>query len=86
MKRIAVQDNLDEIKTALREKGYEIVGFQDQGAIDAIVYIDDYEGLKNVNNQDETNPYGAIMINANNKSIEEIQYIIETRRYGKLFS
>jgi len=86
LKRIAVQENLQEIKTALSNKGYEVVGFQDQGVIDAIVYIDDYTGFKNINDTAETNNYGAIMINANNKSIEEIQYIIETRRYGSLFS
>ncbi|SET71932.1 Uncharacterised protein family (UPF0180) [Natronincola peptidivorans] len=85
MKRIAIQDNLTEIKTALQEKGYELVSFQDQGRIDAIVYLDDYSGIKNLNDTGETNNYGSILINANNKSIEEIQYIIENRRYGSLF-
>ncbi|SNS53954.1 Uncharacterised protein family (UPF0180) [Anaerovirgula multivorans] len=86
MKRIAIQENLEEIKAALIDKGYEVVGFKDQGYIDAIVYTDDYGGLKNVNDSGETNNYGAVLINANSKSIEEIQYIIETRRYGSLFS
>ncbi|SDL15112.1 YkuS family protein [Natronincola ferrireducens] len=86
MKRIAIQENLQQLKDNLTNKGYEVVGFQDQGHIDAIIYLDDYSGFKNVNDAGETNGYGAILINANNKTVEEIQHIIETRRYGGLFS
>ncbi|AKL97361.1 hypothetical protein CACET_c39350 [Clostridium aceticum] len=85
MKRIAIQDDLQQLKTHLEEKGYEVVSFQDQGHIDAIVYTNDYGGFRNLNDTGETNTYGAILINAKNKSVEEIQYIIETRRYGSLF-
>mgnify|MGYP000935253939 CR=1 FL=1 len=86
MKRIAVQNDLWEIKRALIKKGYEVVDFQQEGHIDAIVYIGDYQGFKNLNNAEGANPYGAIMVNARNKSIDEIEYVIETRRYGNLFS
>lgn len=86
LKRIALQENLQELKVALEGRGYEVVGFNDSGHIDAIIYIDDYTGFKNINDEGETNHYGAILINANNKTVDEIQYIIENRRYDNLFS
>ncbi|AOY75401.1 YkuS family protein [Clostridium formicaceticum] len=86
MKRIAIQDGLEQLKFDLENNGYEVVDFQDKGHIDAIVYTDDYGGFKNLNDMGETNTYGAILINAKNKTVEEIRYIIETRRYGSLFS
>lgn len=86
MKRIAVQENLTDIKEALKKRGYEVVGYNERGYIDAIVYLDDYEGIHNLNNENTGNHNGAIMINVKNKSIEDIVYIIEHRRYEGLFS
>jgi len=86
LKRIAVQNDLEEIKNELKNKGYEVVDFNAGGYIDAVVYKDIYSGLGNVNNSADGNAYGAILINANNKTIEQIEYIIETRRYEKLFT
>ena len=86
MKRIALQENLQELKTSLETRGYEVVGFDDNGHIDAIIYTDDYIGFRNINDEGETNDFGAILRNANGKTLEEIQYIIENRRYGSLFT
>jgi len=86
LKRIAVQSNLYEIKKELESKGYEVVDYESGGYIDAVVYKDIYSGLGNVNNSVDGNAYGAILINANNKTIDEITNIIETRRYEKLFT
>lgn len=86
MKRVAVQDGLYEIKVDLENKGYEVVDYQTGGHIDAIVYKGSNSGANNVNNSVNGNFYGAILINANNKIIDEIQEIIETRRYEGLFT
>ena len=86
MKRVAVQQDLEEIKKGLENEGYEVVDYGDSGHIDAIVYKSIYEGLKNLNNSVDSNAYGAILINANNKTIGEIKHIIETRRYERLFT
>ncbi|NLM03995.1 MAG: YkuS family protein [Clostridiales bacterium] len=85
MKRIAVQENLYEIKEFLKAKGYDVVGFDDRGYINAIIYTDDYDGFRNINNDYTDGNFGAILINAKNKTIDEIEYIIETRRYSSLF-
>ncbi len=86
LKRIAVEQGLEDIKSALESRGYEIVDYNDGGHIDAIVYRSIYDGLKNLNNSVDSNAYGAILINVNNKTIDEIQQIIETRRYENLFT
>jgi len=86
LKRIALQQGLDDIRQGLEGKGYEVVNYEDGGHIDAVVYKDIYSGLGSVNNSVDGNIYGAILINANNKTIDEIQQIIETRRYERLFT
>lgn len=86
MKRIAVQQGLDEIKEKLKNRGYEVVGYEDRGHIDAIVYKNIDSSLGNVNDSEDGNIYGAILVNATGRTIDEIEYIIETRRYGGLFT
>ncbi|MDR5658896.1 YkuS family protein [Serpentinicella sp. ANB-PHB4] len=85
MKRVVVQNNLDSIRDALSQKGYEVVDFNDTGFVDAVIYIDDQQGIKSVNSSEKLNNQGCIIINAKNRSIEDIEYIIETRRYERLF-
>lgn len=86
MKRIAVQNNLEELKDELRSRGYEVVNFYDKGHVDAIVYIDDYNGIKSINNEAGLNTLGAVLINAKGKTLEQIMYVIENRRYEGLFT
>ncbi|MCC5909538.1 MAG: YkuS family protein [Clostridiaceae bacterium] len=86
MKRIAVQNDLHDVRKELEDRGYEVVDFYEKGVVDAIVYIDDHSGLQNLNNVKDTDNYGAILINANNRTVDEIQFIIESRRYGSLFN
>lgn len=85
MKRVAVQENLTELRVGLEERGYKVVGFNEPGFIDAVVYLDDSDGIKNINNTQGDNNNGTVIINAKNKNIEDLVYIIETRRYEKLF-
>lgn len=86
MKRVALQEGLEEIKWGLENKGYEVVDFNDGGHIDAIVYKSISSGMGSVNDSSDGNMFGAILVNANNKTISQIAYIIETRRYEGLFT
>ncbi len=86
MKRIAVQQGLEEIKRELQNRGYEVVGYEDRGHIDAIVYRSIDSSMENVNDSEDGNIHGAILVNATNKTIDEIEHIIEIRRYGGLFT
>ena len=86
MKRVAVQNSLGNLKEELKSKGYDVINLTDKGSVDAIVYIDDYTGIQNMNNEVDANALGAVLINASNKSIDQIIYIIENRRYEGLFT
>lgn len=86
MKRVAIQQGLEEIKRGLKNRGYEVVDYNDRGHIDAIVYRSIDSSIENVNDSENGNIHGAILINATDKTIDEIEHIIETRRYGNLFT
>jgi hypothetical protein len=86
MKRIAIQNNLEELRNELAGRGYEIIDFNDKGHVDAVVYTDDYSGIKSINNEAGVNPLGAVLINARGKTIEQVIYVIESRRYEGLFT
>lgn len=86
MKRVAIQNNLDEVRLQLEGRGYQVVDFKSRGNVDAIVYVDDYTGIQNMNNEGDNNSLGAVLINARNKNIDQIVYIIENRRYEGLFT
>lgn len=81
MKNIVVQDSLVEIKKQLESRGYAIVGVEEGKRVDAIVYTEEYEAIKNINETGEMNPLGVVLINATRKSIDDIVYIIERRKY-----
>ncbi|MBM7615576.1 YkuS family protein [Alkaliphilus hydrothermalis] len=86
MKTVAVQEDLVDIREALNNKGYKIIDFKDEGHVDAIVYTNHHSGIASLNNDVSKDNLGAVLVNSTNKSIEEIVYIIEKRRYGSLFS
>ena len=86
MKRIAIQNNLQEVRLQLEGRGYQVVDFNSRGNVDAIVYIDDYTGIQNMNNEGDKSSLGAVLVNARNKNIDQIVYIIENRRYEGLFT
>lgn len=84
MKRVALQEGLTDIRNKLEERGYEVVDFNDSGYVDAVIYLNNSSGFKNINNSQDDNS-GAVIINAKNRSIDDLVYIIETRRYERLF-
>lgn len=96
---VAVQKGMENIKEQLRERGYEVVTFGEYNyPIDAVVYAGygiDTSYIKNNNIPNLTSEmsvvgrqdrnYGVLMVNATNKSIGEIEYILKNRVYSPLF-
>jgi protease II len=97
MKVIAVQRGLDYIKNQLNQLGYKVVFYEEANCpIDALIYLEENNDntLLNINkylSQQYTmlnpayNYSGVILINAKDKSIDEIVQIIERRAYSPLF-
>ncbi|NLX70285.1 MAG: hypothetical protein GX024_05235 [Clostridiales bacterium] len=96
MKVIAVQRGLEQIMNQLNKLGYKTVYYDEiDSPVDALVYIQDNDAnsLVNINqllSQQNLTPaypgsHGTVLINANNKSINDIVQIIENRVYSPLF-
>ena len=96
---VAVQKGLENIKELLREKGYEVVTFGEYNyPIDAVVYTGNNLETSYIKNNNMPNmtidtmgheasqrSYGVLLVNATNKSIEEIDYILKHKVYSPLF-
>ncbi|PHS32305.1 MAG: hypothetical protein COA82_09395 [Alkaliphilus sp.] len=84
LKNVVVQDSLVKVKEELVERGYQLVDSREGKRIDAIVYAGEYESMKSALAIGEMNDQGAVLINAKQKTIDDIVYIIEKRRYGNI--
>jgi len=84
---IAVERGLNDIKKYLEYIGYTVVdGYSYRGPIDAYVYenmgfsaVDDFNSYSQSSSQSE----GMLIVNAKNKSPEEIADILKNRVYGE---
>ncbi len=85
-KVVAIQNNLEHIGKELEARGYEVVHDSYEGFVDAILYHSDNSHLGYLNNFDNVIDMdrGAMIINAKNKSIEEIIFSLERRVYDSL--
>lgn len=100
MKTIAVQRGLSEIKAKLEHMGHHVVYHDEvQSPVDAYIYAEDndyaHQSLYTAN-QVLTNVFssvgvglnhdiGTLLINAQNKTIDEINFILGSRVYSPLF-
>lgn len=93
---IAVEDGLEDLSEQLRNKGYTIVRYPEYGGIvDAFIYKEDmiqsmthYKnsfGIDSLENQSSNTSYGVLVVNASNKSVEQIEVILQKRLYSPLF-
>jgi len=83
---VAVAQNLKTIAEQLRKLGYEVVTYGEYNfPIDAFVYTG--ENLLSANVIESASPSwnGILMINAENKSIKQIDFILKNRTYTPLF-
>lgn len=88
-KRIAVQEGLDNIKNDLKQLGFEISNINDEH-LDAIIYMADgndvsyHNTLTNLSNNSNNNG-GTLLINATDKSVNQIAKMINNKLYSPLF-
>lgn len=90
-KRVGVQDDLIDISRELEERGYTITSMDGED-LEAIVYLNhdgDIPYLSNAINMnmgfDVTFNKGTILINAQGRTVDEIENIIKNRIYSPLF-
>jgi len=94
---IAVENGLGNISDQLKEKGYTMVGYPGyKGAVDAFIYKEDMiSGISHYQNNimagvvssNKDNGFqGVLVINANNKSVNQIEQILRDRVYSPLFN
>jgi len=82
-KVIAVDERFGNLIKELEVRGYVVVNLYKQGVpVDVCVYYDSMKDFKNVNPYLDT---GVLMINGKDKSIDDIELIIERGIYSSLF-
>ena len=87
---VAITLEVEHLKEPLKGLGYEVVylGKYDY-PIDAMIFESFSPNLSYVTNNNiptnSTTSYGILMVNAKNKSLDEIDKILKTRRYSPLF-
>lgn len=93
---IAVEVGLEETSRKLKERGYTIVSYPEYaGVVDAFICKDNIPNNMGVFQDNEidsplesyaySKQHGILIINATNKSISQIEDILETRVYSPLF-
>ncbi|NLM50008.1 MAG: hypothetical protein GX196_03540 [Clostridiaceae bacterium] len=85
---VAVQKGLNELKEQLRNMGYDVVTYLEYDhPIDAIVYenIDISQNLFSSNYHSFDGNFGILMVNAKNKTAQEIDAILKKKVYSPLF-
>ncbi len=91
---IAIQKGLEQLKGQLENRGHKVSYIGDNKMVDAIVYRETnsypYYEVNNVPSAftsgfDNHAVYGALIVNAANKSLEEILEILDKRVYSPLF-
>ncbi|MGI6776837.1 MAG: YkuS family protein [Acetivibrionales bacterium] len=90
---VAIQKGLEEIKEALESRGYEVVDAESYGyPIDAIIYKGSSFQVSYISRNNMPTMglgirpnYGVMIINARDKSVDEIEDMLKTRYYSPLF-
>lgn len=83
--KISIEDELLSLKKGLMSLGHEVYNFSENVSTDAYIYSEKKTGLHNLSNSIEPTVEGSLLIDADGKSINEIQYILSHRLYSPLF-
>ncbi|HHV19770.1 MAG TPA: hypothetical protein GXZ27_13200 [Thermoanaerobacterales bacterium] len=89
---IALEEGLEEIGEFLKNRGFQVVAWGDQNfAVDAVVYmgrrLDEIQStqfspaLESVYDYSGGQSYGVLLVNAQNRTPQEIYEIIKNRVY-----
>ena len=82
---VAVEKGLENVKNALKNKGYTVIDADKNPVADAYVFSGRQTGALSANSCFKTARNGVLMINAQNKSPDEIDRILKSRLYDPLF-
>lgn len=82
--KISIQDNLSNLQEYLKDKGYKIYKLSENTVSDVYIYSNSGEGLLEITNKVMGSFEGSFLIDAHNKSFEEIENIINRRVYSPL--
>lgn len=82
---ISVSNELMYLKNQLRKKGYNVLDSNDKEIFDIIICDLKKGGLVSIiDDSNNFNSDGVLIIDIGNKSIEEIEYIINNRIYTSI--
>lgn len=90
---IAVQSGLENIRSELQKRGYEVVDLESYNyPIDAMIYEGNSFQISHIsrNNMPEMSVgkrvnYGVFIINSLGKTVDEIEDMLKTRYYSPIF-
>lgn len=82
---ISVQDNLVDLYEGLRDMGYRVHRLSENVVSDAYIYSETSFGLGNLYDMVPPRENGSLLINADNRSIDDLAYMINHRIYSPLF-
>lgn len=88
---VALQEGLEDIGEYLRHKGFKVVPWGDNRNVDAVVYhsrkFDEIDvpqyppEMQSLSDDTTAGSYGVLLVNAQNKTPQEVYEIIKNRVY-----
>lgn len=81
---VSVDDKLIDVQEYLIEKGYSVYKLNEGVISDVYIYSNGDEGLAQITNSVIGNENGSFLIDADGKSLGEIEYMINKRTYSPL--
>lgn len=82
---ISVQDNLIDLYDGLTSMGYRVHRLSENVVSDAYIYSEANLGLSDLYNMVPPRENGSLLINADNRNIDDLAYMINHRVYSPLF-
>lgn len=83
--KISIEDKLTGLKKGLIDFGYEVYNFSENVSSDAYIYSEKNTGLHNLSSSINPVLSGSLLVDADGKSLNDIQYILSHRLYSPLF-
>ncbi len=83
--KISIEDELVSLKKGLLDLGYEVYNFSENISSEAYIYSEKNTGLYNLSNFINPSLNGSLLVDADGKGLNDIQYILSHRIYSPLF-
>lgn len=83
--KISIENDLREVKNSLIKAGYKVYDLSEGVLSDIYIYSENSIGLVNLYRNISSSDKGALIINAQGKTMGEIIYSVENRIYTPLF-